>query len=78
MVELGALKTRTRNKSFKTGIVMGNRAQRIPSWPGVINSNKGRIHSRRPTCDTLTFRLRPSGGPYISEYAVNRPEGRII
>jgi integrase len=22
----------------------------IPSWPGVINSNKGRIHLRRPTC----------------------------
>ena len=44
---------------------MGNRAQRIPSWPGVIHSNKGRIHSRRPTCDILTFRLRRSGGPYI-------------
>jgi len=29
---------------------MGKRAQRIPSWPGVINSNKGRIHLRRPTC----------------------------
>jgi hypothetical protein len=43
---------------------MGTRAQRIPSWPGVIHSNKGRIHLRRPTCD-ITFRLRQSGGPYI-------------
>ena len=24
--------------------------QRIPSWPGALCSNKGRIHSRRPTC----------------------------
>src|SRR5229473_5577155 len=44
---------------------MGRRAQRIPSWPGVILSNKGRIHLRRPTCDILTFLLRRSGGPYI-------------
>src|SRR5712664_2626642 len=44
---------------------MGRRAQRIPSWPGVIHSNKGRIHLRRPTCDILTIRLRRSGGPYI-------------
>src|ERR1700758_1706 len=44
---------------------MGKRVQRIPSWPGVIHSNKGRIHLRRPTCDILTFRLRRSGGPYI-------------
>jgi hypothetical protein len=43
---------------------MGKRAQRIPSWPGVIHSNKGRIHLRRPTRD-ITFRLRQSGGPYI-------------
>src|SRR6266481_3319280 len=46
---------------------MGKRAQRIPSWPGVIHSNKGRIHLRRPTCDILTFRLRRSGGPYIPD-----------
>jgi hypothetical protein len=46
---------------------MGERAQRIPSWPGVIHSNKRRIHLRRPTCDTLTFRLRRSGGPYIPD-----------
>ena len=32
---------------------------------GVIHSNKGRIHLRKPTCDTLRFRLRRSGGPYI-------------
>jgi hypothetical protein len=64
-VELCALETRTRKKSFKTEIVMGKRAQRFLSWPGVIYSNKGRIHLRRPTCDILTFRLRPSGGPYI-------------
>src|SRR5258708_2193738 len=44
---------------------MGKRARRIPSWPGVIHSNKGRIHLRRPTCDILAFRLRRSGGPYI-------------
>ena len=44
---------------------MGKRAQRIPSWPGVIHSNKGRIHLRRPTCDILIFRLRRSGGPDI-------------
>src|SRR5882724_12649599 len=49
---------------------MGKRAQRIPSWPGVIHSNKGRIHLRRPTCDILTIRLRRSGGPYIP---VSRP-----
>src|SRR5713226_3537835 len=48
---------------------MGKRAQRIPSWPGVIHSNKGRIHLRRPTCDILTFRLRRSGGPYIATTA---------
>ena len=36
---------------------MGKRAQRIPSWPGVIHSNKGRIHSRRPTCGILRFRF---------------------
>src|SRR5216684_4285479 len=50
---------------------MGKRAQRIPSWPGVIHSNKGRIHLRRPTCDILTFRLRRSGGPYIPRVADN-------
>ena len=44
---------------------MGKRAQRIPSWPGVIHSNKGRIHLRRPTCGVLKFRLRRGGGPYI-------------
>src|SRR6267378_5096280 len=44
---------------------MGKRARRIPSWPGVIHSNKGRIHLRRPTCDIRAFRLRRSGGPYI-------------
>src|SRR6267143_5973801 len=60
-----ALFTRTRKKSLKTELLMGKRAQRIPSWPGVIHSNKGRIHLRRPTCDILTFRLRRSGGPYI-------------
>ncbi len=49
---------------------MGKTAQRIPSWPGVIHSNKSRIHLRRPTCDILTFRLRRSGGPYIP---VGRP-----
>src|SRR6267143_6478744 len=52
---------------------MGKRAQRIPSWPGVIHSNKGRILLRRPTCDILTFRLRRSGGPYIP---VGRPLAR--
>src|SRR6266446_4831719 len=61
---------------------MGKRAQRIPSWPGVIHSNKGRIHLRRPTCDIPhfacgeaadhTFRLRRSGGPYISLAAKRR------
>jgi hypothetical protein len=51
---------------------MGKRAQRIPSWPGVIHSNKGRIHLRRPTCDILTFRLRRSGGPYIPIKALSR------
>jgi hypothetical protein len=39
--------------------------------PGVIHSNKGRIHLRRPTRD-ITFRLRQSGGPYIP---VCRPLG---
>src|SRR5260221_13449842 len=50
--------------SRETELLMGKRAQRIPSWPGVIHSNKGRIHLRRPTRD-ITFRLRQSGGPYI-------------
>ena len=50
---------------------MGKRAQRIPSWPGVIHSNKGRIHLRRPTCDILTIRLRRSGGPYIPVWRHN-------
>src|SRR6266403_976431 len=53
---------------------MGKRAQRIPSWPGVIHSNKGRIHLRRPTSDILAFRLRRSGGPYIPVCPVIRPE----
>src|SRR5260370_40302568 len=44
---------------------MEKRAQRIPSWPGVIHSNKGRIHLRRPTCGVFKFRLRRGGGPYI-------------
>src|SRR6266849_3983816 len=51
---------------------MGRRAQRIPSWPGVIHANKGRIHLRRPSCDILTIRLRQSGGPYIPD---GRPTG---
>src|SRR5258708_2528368 len=37
-VELGALETRTRKKSFKTEIVTRKRAQRIPSWPGVTKA----------------------------------------
>src|ERR1700747_2308757 len=53
---------------------MGKRAQRIPSWPGVIHSNKGRIHLRRPTRDILTFRLRRSGGPYIPVAPARRLE----
>src|SRR5260370_35867840 len=44
---------------------MEKRAQRIPSWPGVIHSNKGRIHLGRPTCGVLKFRLRRGGGPYM-------------
>src|SRR6267143_6519587 len=51
---------------------MEKRAQRIPSWPGVIHSNKGRIHLRRPTCGVLKFRLRRGGGPYISLAARRR------
>src|SRR5438105_14483512 len=50
MVEPGALKTRTRKKSSKTALLDRKRAQRFPSWPGALCSNKGRIHSRRPTC----------------------------
>src|SRR5450755_4809612 len=51
---------------------MGKRAQRIPSWPGVINSNKGRIHLRRPTCHphfSLATKRRTihSGLPTIHE-----------
>jgi hypothetical protein len=38
--------------------------QRIPSWPGPLCFNAGRIHLRTPTC-YLIFRLRQSGGPYI-------------
>src|SRR6267143_229135 len=52
---------------------MGKRAQRIPSWPGVIHSNKGRIHLRRPTRD-ITFRLRRSGGPYIPVCPIDMKE----
>src|SRR6266851_2688263 len=51
---------------------MEKRAQRIPSWPGVIHSNKGRIHLRRPTCGVFKFRLRRGGGPYISLAARRR------
>jgi hypothetical protein len=36
----------------------------MPCWPGVIHSNKGRTHLRRPTRD-ITLRVRQSGGPYI-------------
>lgn len=32
---------RNRKKSYETALLMGKRAQRIPSWPGVLNSNKG-------------------------------------
>src|SRR5467141_1578971 len=53
---------------------MEKRAQRIPSWPGVIHSNKGRIHLRRPTCGVLKFRLRRGGGPYIP---ITRLHGQV-
>jgi hypothetical protein len=43
----------------------------------VVHSNKGRIHLRRPTCDILTFRLRRSGGPYISAQQRGRSRHRI-
>lgn len=41
-------------------------ARRIPSWPGVLHSHKGRIHLRRPPCQ-FSFRLQQSGGPYIPD-----------
>ena len=38
---------------------------RNPSWPGVLDSTKGRIHWRRPNRHPQIFRLQFCGGPYI-------------
>ena len=61
-------KTCNPEKSSKTALLNRKRAQRIPSWPGALCSNKGRIHLRRPTCHfhfSLATRRRtiPSGLP---------------
>ena len=43
---------------------------RIPSWPGVTDSTKGRIHWRRPNCHSR-FRLQFCGGPYIPIFPIS-------
>jgi hypothetical protein len=40
MVKPSVLETRTRKKSSKTTQLNGKRAQRIPSWPGVLSPTK--------------------------------------
>ena len=52
----------TRKKSLKTAIVMGKRAKRIPSWPGVINPDKGRIHLCLPYSDASHFACGEAAG----------------
>src|SRR5271167_1113164 len=44
---------------------MRTKASGYPSWPGVSDSTKGRIHWRRPTA-ILLFTLELCGRPYIS------------
>ena len=53
-------------KPVVVGIRLANREEsgRNPSWPGVLDSTKGRIHWRRPTVISI-FRLQFCGGPYI-------------
>src|SRR5260370_22063171 len=70
-VEPGALETCKQEKPFKAASLSRTRTQRIPSRPGALCSNEGRIHLRRPTCHPH-FSLRQSGGPYIP---VCRPTG---
>jgi IS30 family transposase len=43
-------KTCNRKQPTKAALLKRTRAQRIPFRPGDRYSNKGRIHSRRPTC----------------------------
>src|SRR5260370_38069061 len=49
-VEPGALETCKQEKPFKAASLSRTRTQRIPSRPGALCSNEGRIHLRRPTC----------------------------
>jgi hypothetical protein len=60
----GALQTRNRKKSYETALLMGKRAQRIPSWPGATAPTKA-VYIRADQPVTLTFRLRQGGGPYM-------------
>src|ERR1700731_3316063 len=49
----------------KAALLIGTRAQRIPSWPGAETPTKAEyICADQPA--TLTFHLRKDGGPYIS------------
>ena len=51
--------------SSETVQFIGTRASGYPSWPGVSDSTKGRIHLRRPPLPSFVFRLQLCGGPYI-------------
>jgi hypothetical protein len=57
---------------YQTVQFIGTKASGCPSWPGVTDSIKGRIHWRRPTAN-LFFRLQLCGGPYIPEKVLTRP-----
>jgi hypothetical protein len=59
--------------------VRPGRAQRIPSWPGVVHSIEGRIHLRRPTRHShfsLATRRRTihSGMPVIVQESCDEPD----
>jgi hypothetical protein len=43
-----------------------SRKNTSPSWPGVFDSTRGRIHYCRPTV-IFVFRLQLCGGPYIDK-----------
>jgi hypothetical protein len=68
---LRADQAETGNSPSQTDQLMEKRAQRIPSWPGVIHSNKGRVHLRRPTCGIFTISLA-ARRPIHSGYATDQ------
>src|SRR3974390_997129 len=71
------------DNASKAALLKRTRAQRIPFRPGDRYSNKGRIHSRRPTlassffaCKTAadhTFRLADNTGTTLAGQPIRSP-----